>query len=111
MQISEVVNLKEGTLCYHCGDVCNKSLDIQSGDKVFCCTGCKTVYEILQENNLCKYYDMDNSPGISQKKLENVRFVESAPKELVDKERKKLEDGLTRLAALEESLSLLVGKQ
>lgn len=47
----------------------------------------------------------------TQKKLENVRFVESAPKELVDKERKKLEDGLTRLAALEESLSLLVGKQ
>lgn len=72
MQISEVVNLKEGTLCYHCGDVCNKSLDIRSGDKVFCCTGCKTVYEILHENNLCKYYDLDNSPGISQKKLESA---------------------------------------
>ena len=72
MQISEVVNLKEGTLCYHCGDVCNKSLDIRSGDKVFCCTGCKTVYEILQENNLCKYYDLDNTPGISQKKLESA---------------------------------------
>jgi Cu+-exporting ATPase len=71
MQISEV-NLKEGTLCYHCGDVCNKSLDIQSGDKVFCCTGCKTVYEILHENNLCKYYDLDNTPGISQKKLESA---------------------------------------
>ncbi len=72
MQISEVVNLKEGTLCYHCGDVCNKSLDIRSGDKVFCCTGCKTVYEILHENNLCKYYDLDKSPGISQKKLESA---------------------------------------
>ncbi|HWA05384.1 MAG TPA: heavy metal translocating P-type ATPase metal-binding domain-containing protein, partial [Ignavibacteria bacterium] len=72
MQISDVVNLKEGTLCYHCGDVCNKSLDIRSGDKVFCCTGCKTVYEILQENNLCKYYDLDSTPGISQKKLESA---------------------------------------
>jgi Cu+-exporting ATPase len=30
------------------------------------------VYEILQENNLCKYYDLDNTPGISQKKLESA---------------------------------------
>ena len=72
MQISEVVNLKEGTLCYHCGDICNKGLDIRSGDKIFCCTGCKTVYEILNENNLCKYYDLDKTPGISQKKLDSA---------------------------------------
>lgn len=71
MQISEVVNLKEGTLCYHCGDLCT-SLDIQSGEKTFCCTGCKTVYEILHENNLCKYYDLDETPGISQRKLDNA---------------------------------------
>jgi Cu+-exporting ATPase len=71
MQISDVVNLKEGTLCYHCGDLC-ASLDIQSGAKVFCCTGCKTVYEILQENNMCSYYDIDKTPGISQKKLDSA---------------------------------------
>jgi Cu+-exporting ATPase len=71
MQISEVVNLKEGTLCYHCGDVCT-SLDIHSGGKTFCCSGCKTVYEILNENNLCKYYDLDETPGISQKKLDSA---------------------------------------
>jgi len=71
MQISEVVNLKEGTLCYHCGDLCT-SLDIHSGEKTFCCTGCKTVYEILHENNLCKYYDLDDTPGISQKKLDSA---------------------------------------
>jgi valyl-tRNA synthetase len=46
-----------------------------------------------------------------QKKLENERFVESAPKELVEKERKKLEDGLTRLGALEESLAQMHRKQ
>ena len=71
MQISEVVNLKEGTLCYHCGDLCT-SLGIHSGEKTFCCTGCKTVYEILHENNLCKYYDLDDTPGISQKKLDSA---------------------------------------
>ncbi|MEO8514998.1 MAG: heavy metal translocating P-type ATPase metal-binding domain-containing protein [Ignavibacteria bacterium] len=71
MQISEVVNLKEGTLCYHCGDEC-AGLDIQSGAKIFCCTGCKTVYEILQESNMCRYYDIDKTPGISQKKLDSA---------------------------------------
>lgn len=71
MQISDVVNLKEGTCCYHCGDKLT-SLDIHSGANYFCCTGCKTVYEILHDNNLCKYYDLDEAPGISQKKLESA---------------------------------------
>ncbi|MBZ0201429.1 MAG: heavy metal translocating P-type ATPase metal-binding domain-containing protein [Ignavibacteria bacterium] len=71
MQISEVVNLKEGTLCYHCGDLCT-SLDIHTGSMYFCCNGCKTVYEILQENNLCEYYDLDKNPGISQKRLDKA---------------------------------------
>ncbi len=71
MQISEVVNLKEGTLCYHCGDLCT-SLDIRIGSMFFCCSGCKTVFEILQENDLCKYYDLDKNPGISQKQLDKA---------------------------------------
>ncbi|MFI5212121.1 MAG: heavy metal translocating P-type ATPase metal-binding domain-containing protein, partial [Ignavibacteria bacterium] len=71
MQISEVVNLKEGTLCYHCGEICT-SLDIHIGSKVFCCSGCKTVFEILNEKNLCKYYELDKNPGISQKQLDSA---------------------------------------
>lgn len=71
MQISEVVNLKEGTLCYHCGEVCT-SLDIHIGNKVFCCSGCKIVYEILNEKNLCRYYELDKNPGISQKQLDSA---------------------------------------
>lgn len=67
MQISDI-NLRERTLCYHCGELCT-SEDIKIGEKKFCCTGCKTVYEILHENNLCKYYDLEEAPGISQKKL------------------------------------------
>ena len=38
------------------------------------------------------------------KKLENERFVSSAPADLVEKERKKLEDGQSRLVALRERL-------
>jgi Cu+-exporting ATPase len=48
--------------CYHCGLDCpDKSLHIN--DKYFCCNGCKTVYEILNQNELGCYYDFENNPG------------------------------------------------
>ncbi|MFH1196270.1 MAG: heavy metal translocating P-type ATPase metal-binding domain-containing protein [bacterium] len=58
------VNVK--TECYHCGDNCPTE-DIRIDDKFFCCNGCKTVYEILNANNLCNYYDIEAKPGISRK--------------------------------------------
>jgi Cu+-exporting ATPase len=52
--------------CYHCGEPCtNASIFIE--DKYFCCSGCKLVYEILEENKLCKYYALEKKPGISQR--------------------------------------------
>lgn len=52
--------------CYHCGEQCdNKS--IAADDKIFCCNGCKVVYEILSENNLCTYYNLENNPGNTNK--------------------------------------------
>ena len=50
--------------CYHCGDECSDD-SIRIDDKLFCCNGCKTVYEILDQNKLCNYYNLDQSPGIS----------------------------------------------
>ena len=32
--------------------------------------GCKAVFEILNENQLCQYYDIDKNPGITQKRLD-----------------------------------------
>jgi Cu+-exporting ATPase len=52
--------------CFHCGDTCRDD-QISLEDKLFCCEGCKLVYEILQENNLCTYYDFNATPGASQK--------------------------------------------
>ncbi|MFN3666241.1 MAG: heavy metal translocating P-type ATPase, partial [Sediminibacterium sp.] len=54
------------TLCYHCGETC-KDTDIQAHDKHFCCEGCKMVYEILNEHEMCTYYDLNKNPGQSQK--------------------------------------------
>lgn len=52
--------------CFHCGDnITEQSILIE--DKAFCCDGCKTVYSILQQNNLCNYYTIEQTPGNSQK--------------------------------------------
>lgn len=51
--------------CYHCGAHCiSQSIAIE--EKVFCCEGCKLVYEILDESGLCDYYKLQNHPGLSQ---------------------------------------------
>ncbi len=55
--------------------------------------------------------ELDYSRGFLtsvQKKLSNERFVNSAPKNIVDMERKKESDALTKIALLEEKLNTLV---
>ncbi len=54
------------THCYHCGDEC-PSKKITLGQKTFCCEGCKMVFEILNANQLCDYYNLNANPGIAQK--------------------------------------------
>ena len=44
--------------------------------KAFCCEGCRQVYLLLHENNLCTYYNFDKSPGIKAKgKFISERFA------------------------------------
>lgn len=50
--------------CYHCGDACSTDAVVHD-DKDFCCHGCATVYDILNESNLTYYYDLEKTPGIS----------------------------------------------
>ena len=49
--------------CFHCGLDIVKSEEIIFEEKVFCCNGCKTVYEIFSVNDLTCYYDFEKSPG------------------------------------------------
>jgi len=53
-------------ICFHCGDLCKED-HVVCEEKDFCCNGCKTVYEILKENDLCNYYDLESNPGITLK--------------------------------------------
>ncbi len=49
--------------CIHCGENCGKHPIVWEG-KNFCCEGCKTVYQLLNENKLNTYYDIYDAPGI-----------------------------------------------
>ncbi|WP_417941796.1 heavy metal translocating P-type ATPase [Flavobacterium sp. RS13.1] len=52
-----------GQSCFHCGLTIPKNEVINFDEKKFCCTGCKTVYEIFSLNGLTCYYDFEKSPG------------------------------------------------
>lgn len=56
--------------CVHCGADCGKSPVIWN-DMPFCCNGCKTVYQLLNENKLYNYYKLEETPGI---KVETTEF-------------------------------------
>jgi len=49
-------------VCYHCGAVAGSD-PVEFDGKVFCCHGCRAVYEILSRNQLCDYYQIENTPG------------------------------------------------
>ena len=60
-------------LCYHCGDTVRGDR-VEHDGKVFCCSGCKIVYEILQQNDMCTYYSLDKNPGNTPSAIESSRF-------------------------------------
>ncbi len=65
------------TNCSHCGEPCLPG-HIAFDEKAFCCEGCRTVYDILKNNGLCKYYEIDEKAGISLKgkKIEGYAYLD-----------------------------------
>ncbi|MFA3782308.1 heavy metal translocating P-type ATPase [Melioribacteraceae bacterium 4301-Me] len=73
--------------CFHCGEDCVDN-EIRIDEKVFCCNGCKNVYLILNNNQMCTYYSLEEKPGVSQKNHvhKNYDFLddETIQQKLVD---------------------------
>lgn len=57
--IQQQVHLDMQQQCAHCGEL--------TVHDTFCCNGCKMVYELLQENGLCTYYQLNDKPGVAQR--------------------------------------------
>jgi P-type Cu+ transporter len=59
--------------CFHCGEPCTEEA-LQADDKDFCCTGCHTVYRILQESGLDDFYQISEKPGFPLSAKEKADF-------------------------------------
>jgi Cu+-exporting ATPase len=55
--------------CAHCGDACPTE-PLRLAELPFCCAGCRTVYELLADRQLCTYYSLGEQPGLKIKEVE-----------------------------------------
>ena len=101
MQLSETkekLHLEE-VKCYHCGDPCPKE-PIVIQEKSFCCEGCKLVYEILDENNLCNFYTLNENPGNGDLKKQQTARYDFLEDEKVKQKLISFTDGATTTITL-----------
>ncbi|MCO4821975.1 MAG: heavy metal translocating P-type ATPase metal-binding domain-containing protein [Flavobacteriaceae bacterium] len=85
------------TTCFHCGDICDTNT-IVSDEKIFCCNGCKTVFEIFSENDLTCYYDLQTSPGAIPKEI--VGKYDFLSNQKIIEKLTEFNDGKTQVANL-----------
>ncbi|MCO6496136.1 MAG: heavy metal translocating P-type ATPase metal-binding domain-containing protein [Chitinophagaceae bacterium] len=71
--------------CYHCGEDCPDA-DIRVDNKYFCCHGCLTVYQMLNQAGLCNYYELNPQSGINKReKTPNTKFAYLDASEVAEK--------------------------
>lgn len=60
--------------CFHCGDeVIGKGYFLD--EKVFCCNGCRSVYQLLKENNLGDFYTFETNAGVKPTKESEHKYA------------------------------------
>ena len=75
-------SITQGIQCAHCGEQCDRD-HIVTNDLYFCCEGCKTVYDLLSEHDLCGYYSMDDPEmkslkHLAHKSMERFAFLDDS---------------------------------
>lgn len=75
--------MEHNTHCYHCGDNCRETT-VMFDTKAFCCNGCKSVYEILNNNTLHQYYSLTNTPGVKPNKYNAEKYKFLLNEEIAD---------------------------
>ena len=56
---------RTGLQCAHCGAECPDE-NISQASIHFCCAGCKSVYQLINQQGLCDYYALNRQPGATQ---------------------------------------------
>lgn len=70
--------------CFHCGLNIEKER-IVFDEKIFCCNGCKSVYEILNINNLGNFYKLNKNSGVRPNSENSAQFDYLDTPEIFDK--------------------------
>lgn len=87
--------------CEHCGEkvIVPSLLSLKDEDKIFCCNGCKTVYQILHEKGLDNYYKLRDQTGtrdqLSPVEDSDEEYKYLDQQEFLDKYTKKTKDSVT----------------
>lgn len=76
--------MKVSENCFHCGQDLEKER-ISFDDKIFCCNGCKSVYEILNINHLTNFYNLNKKAGVRPSDENNSQFDYLDTPEIFDK--------------------------
>ena len=92
---------KEKLICYHCGLEMTEAETVWFDDKPFCCNGCKTVYEILNKNQLSQYYKINDTPGIKTDEIDEQIKQKYAylDNEEIEKKLLEFDDGNTKVVS------------
>ena len=83
-------------LCVHCGDTCSDD-SIRIDDKLFCCNGCKFVYEMLHESELGEFYELAGKNGIKPNRIHQSEFEFLDEPKIADKLLQFNADGKSRV--------------
>jgi heavy metal translocating P-type ATPase len=87
--------------CEHCGEkiVVPSVLKLEDSEKLFCCNGCKTVYQILHEKGLDNYYKLRDETGsrdqLSPVSETNEKYHYLDQKEFIDKYARQTNETIT----------------
>lgn len=66
--------MKSELFCDHCGDEVLSQHKYVFKDKVFCCNACKMVFQLLTENQLDTFYQLESKSGIRPKQFQAHKY-------------------------------------
>lgn len=80
--------MKSELSCDHCGDEVLSHHKYVFKEKVFCCNACKMVYQLIVENQLGTFYQLENKSGIRPKTVQSHKYdfleVDEIRKKFID---------------------------
>lgn len=67
-------NIKSPLLCDHCGDEVLNRTAYTYDDKHFCCNGCMAVYQLLKDNDMGAFYQLEDKSGVRPKTVQEHKY-------------------------------------